>query len=194
MRVGVLALQGDFEAHCSALRARGVEPVEVRYARDLAGVDGIILPGGESTTMLRLMNGTGLAEHVCGLVRSGMPLLATCAGVILVAREARNPAQPTLGLLDVVVARNAYGRQVASAVVELTVEAADVLGAATLEGVFIRAPRVVEVGVGVQVLARRGDDPVLLRQGKILAATFHPELSRGSTVVDLFVQELGGGG
>jgi 5'-phosphate synthase pdxT subunit len=138
--------------------------------------------------MLKLMEGGALAERLVGLVRGGLPVLATCAGVILLAREVRNPVQRSLGLLDVVVERNAYGRQIESAVVELSVTDSQQLGAEAIEGVFIRAPRVAAVGASVQVLARRGGDPVLLRQDRLLAATFHPELSQGSPVIDLFVQ------
>jgi 5'-phosphate synthase pdxT subunit len=192
-RVGVLALQGDFEAHTRALRARGVAAVEVRTAADLDGVGGLVLPGGESTTMLRLMEGSGLAERMSALVRAGVPVLATCAGVILLAREVRHPRQSSLGLLDAVVERNAYGRQIDSNVVPLEVCEPEELGGERLEGVFIRSPRVCGVGAEVRVLARRGDDPVLLRQGGVLAATFHPELSNDSPVIDLFVREVRSG-
>lgn len=186
--VGVLALQGDFAAHAMALAARGLVAMEVRSAaqlreRELAG---LVLPGGESTAMLRLMEGSGLAEAITAGSRAGLPLLATCAGVILLAREVRNPAQASLGLLDVAVERNSYGRQLASAVVPVRTIPGHGLEDNRLEAVFIRAPRIVEVGPGVQVLARRDDDPVLVRQGQILAATFHPELSPGSPVLELF--------
>ena len=193
VRVAVLALQGDFEAHGRALAEHGVGAVEARRPADLEGVAGLVLPGGESTTMLRLMEGSALADRLRELIGGGMPVLATCAGVILLAREVRNPTQPSLGLLDVAVERNAYGRQLASAVVPLSVEMPEELGTASLEGVFIRAPRVVGVGGDVQVVARRNGDPVLVRQGAMLAATFHPELSRGSPVVGYFVGRLGGG-
>lgn len=192
MKVGVLALQGDFAAHVAALRRRGAEAVEVRNVGDLDAVTALVLPGGESSTMLHLMNGNGLFERLGELLRAGMPALATCAGVILLAREVRNPPQRSLGVLDVAVERNAYGRQLDSTVAPVTVTADGGLGSAVLEGVFIRAPRVVAVGPGVEVLARRGADPVLLRQRRILAATFHPELSGGSPVVDLFLRSAGG--
>lgn len=189
-RVGVLALQGDFEAHARALAARGMKAVEVRAPWDLDGVHGLVLPGGESTSMLTLMEGSGLAGRFSELVRGGLPVLATCAGVILLAREVRHPAQRSLGLLDAAVERNAYGRQIDSAVVALEVCEPEELGAEQLEGVFIRAPRVRGLGRDVRVLARRGDDPVLLRQGSLLAATFHPELSPGSPVIDMFVRSV----
>lgn len=189
LRVGILALQGDFEAHAGALAERGVQPVEVRRPDDLAAVAGLVLPGGESTTMLKLLNGSGLTEQIEALVLAGTPVLATCAGVILVARRVRRPEQRSLGLLDVEVERNAYGRQLDSAVVTLRAEAAE-LGTPTLEGVFIRAPRLVSMGKEVRPLAWRGQDPVLVEEGNILAATFHPELSAGSPVVDRFVARV----
>ena len=191
--VGVLALQGDYEAHRAALAARGVASVEVRTAADLDGVAALVLPGGESTTMLKLMEGTGLAERLTAMIRGGVPALATCAGVILLAREVSHPPQRSLGVLDVGVERNAYGRQIDSAVVALEVADEKALGAAALEGVFIRAPRVVGVGPGVSVLARRAGDPVLVRQGNVLAATFHPELTERSPVIDLFLRPLRNG-
>ncbi len=190
LRVGVLALQGDFEAHRRALAARGVASSEVRVAADLDGIAGLVLPGGESTAMLKLLDEGGLTERLAAAVAGGLPVLATCAGVILLAREVRHPTQRSLGLLDVVVDRNAYGRQIDSTVAQLRVTAPEELGAGGMEGVFIRAPRVTSVGAEVRVLARRDEDPVLLRQGNVLAATFHPELTEGSPVVDLFVRSL----
>jgi 5'-phosphate synthase pdxT subunit len=192
VRVGVLALQGDWAAHRAALARFGLTVSEVRTAAELVGVDGLVLPGGESTTMLTLMAGNGLAGKLREVAKSGCPVLATCAGVILLAREVRGPSQPSLGLLDVTVERNAYGRQIDSTVTALAVELPEELGAATIEGVFIRAPRVVATGPGVRVIARRGSDPVLLRQGNLLAATFHPELSEDSPVIDLFTRLVGG--
>lgn len=164
----------------------------MRTADALEGLAGLVLPGGESTTMLNLMEGTNLAGRLMELMRAGMPVLATCAGVILLAREVQDPAQPSLGVLDIAVARNAYGRQIDSAVVPLEVVDHKALGN-RLEGVFIRAPRITRVGAGVSVLARRDDDPVLIRQGRIVAATFHPELSVDSPVLDLFARLLRNG-
>jgi 5'-phosphate synthase pdxT subunit len=175
MRIGVLALQGDFEAHAAALGRLGVEAVAVRTAAALDGVEGLVLPGGESTTMLRLMEVEGLDAAIATRVRSGTPVLATCAGVVLLAREVE-PVQPSLGLLDVSVRRNAYGRQVASAVVPVRLAPA-VGEPPEMEGVFIRAPRITRTGPGVEVLGWRDDDPVLVREGRILAATYHPELT-----------------
>ncbi len=188
----MLALQGDFAAHTRALAERGVSGVEIRSADALEGLAGLVLPGGESTTMLNLMGGTAVAARLIELIRGGIPILATCAGVILLAREVHNPAQESLGVLDVAIERNAYGRQIDSTVVPLQVVDRDALGD-TLEGVFIRAPRITEVGAKVAVLARRGGDPVLLRQGRIVAATFHPELSEGSPVLDLFTRMVRSG-
>lgn len=190
--VGVLALQGDFQAHRQALSQRGIPTREVRQARDLEGVNGLVFPGGESTTMLKLLGELGLELPLKEAVARGVPVLATCAGVILLAREVHNPPQPSLGLLDVAVHRNAYGRQVASTVAPLTVEAPEELGPGPMEGVFIRAPKLVRVGEGVKVLARRGEDPVLVRQGAIVGATFHPELSPQSPVIELFAKLVGG--
>lgn len=164
----------------------------MRTSSELAGLAGVVLPGGESTTMMLMLKRGSLGEDLARLIEGGIPVLATCAGVILLAREVRAPVQESLGLLDVAVERNAYGRQSESAVVELAVDDPSEVGSRELEGVFIRAPRVVTVGNGVKILARRGDDPVLLRQGRILAATFHPELSAGSPVVDRFVAMCGG--
>ncbi len=192
MLIGVLALQGDYAAHREALHQRGAAAREVRTAADLEELSGIVLPGGESTTMMSFLRGSPLAEELVRRIRAGTPVLATCAGVILLAREVRNPPQDSLGLLDVVVERNAYGRQRESAVVPLKVADTAALGCRTMEGVFIRAPRIVAHGPDVAVWARRGSDPVLVRQGGILAATFHPELSANSPVVDRFLALCGG--
>jgi len=186
--IGVLALQGDFAAHEAALGKRGVPTRKLRRPQELEGLSGLVLPGGESTTMLKLLAEEGMGEALRRAIAAGLPVLATCAGVILLAEEVSNPPQPSLGLLRVAVARNAYGRQLASTVARLVVTDREELPVEELEGVFIRAPRVVRVGEGVKVLAKRGEDPVLLRQGAILAATFHPELSQDSPVLELFLQ------
>lgn len=181
-RIGVLAIQGDYVAHSQALLESGAAPVEVRRPEDLAGLDGLILPGGESTTVLRFLQKHGFfdaLEEFC----AAHPVFGTCAGAILLAREVRNPAQHSLGILDVAVERNAYGRQIDSAI--LTVETA--LGGGPLEMVFIRAPRIVETGADVKVLARRDGSATLVRQGNRLAATFHPELSSDRRIHRLFV-------
>ncbi len=187
MRCGVLALQGDWAAHADVLRTLGVEASLVRTAAELDAVDALVLPGGESTAMLRLMEPENLAEKIARRVREGLPVLATCAGVILLA-ERTSPAQPSLGLLDIEIERNAYGRQVHSrvAAVELEPELGD---PDRFEGVFIRAPRITRVGPSVTVLGRLGTDPVLVRQGRIIAATFHPELTDDHRIHHLLLSE-----
>jgi 5'-phosphate synthase pdxT subunit len=180
--IGVLALQGDFAAHVAVLRRLGLEPVEVRDPERLRDLDGLVMPGGESTTLLNLMQDGPWFDELRRLAREGAAIFATCAGAILLAREVRDPAQPSLGLLDVVVQRNGYGRQVDSFEVDLDVAGLE----GPVRGVFIRAPRFLEVGQGVEVLARRGAEPVLVRQGRIVAAAFHPELSDDSRLHRLF--------
>jgi 5'-phosphate synthase pdxT subunit len=174
VRVGVLALQGDFGLHAAALARAGATPVEVRRPEGLDAVEALVLPGGESTTLLHLMDAWRFGPAVAAFHRSGRPLFGTCAGLIVLAREVEGPRQPSLGLIDVAVERNSYGRQRESFEAE---------GTAVLDGdvpirmVFIRAPRIRRVGPDVEVLARHGDDPVLARQGSVLVATFHPELT-----------------
>ena len=182
-RIGVLAIQGDYAAHAEALAEAGAEPVEVRKPSELTGLDGLILPGGESTTMLKFLSKHHFFEALkeyCG----HHPVFGTCAGAILLAREVLNPPQRSLGLLDAVVERNAYGRQIDSAI--LTAQTR--LPGGPLEMVFIRAPRIIEVGAGVGVLATRDGEPTLVRQGNVLAATFHPEISADRRVHQLFVE------
>jgi 5'-phosphate synthase pdxT subunit len=181
--IGVLAIQGDYAAHGEALAESGAEPVEVRKPHQLADLDGLILPGGESTTVLRFLEKLDFFEVLQEFCTT-QPVFGTCAGAILLAREVRNPAQRSLGILDAAAERNAYGRQIDSSI--LTAETA--LPGGPLEMVFIRAPRIVETGAGVEVLALRNDYPVLVRQGSVLAATFHPELSADRRVHRLFVQ------
>jgi pyridoxal 5'-phosphate synthase pdxT subunit len=174
-RVGILAVQGDVAEHAAALREIGAEPVEVRLPRDLAGVEALILPGGESTTMRRLIDAYGLAEPILNLAASGAPMWGTCAGMILLARRIDDGDTPVLPLLDIGVRRNAYGRQLDSFEADLHVPA---LGDEPLHAVFIRAPIVTDVGPGVDVLAT---DPmgrtVAVREGRLLATAFHPELT-----------------
>lgn len=192
MRCGVLALQGDWAAHAEVLNKLGVETVMVRTAAEFETVDALVLPGGESTAMLRLMEPDNLAERIVERIRNGLPVLATCAGVILLAR-ATVPTQPSLAVLDIDVERNAYGRQVHSRVAD--VELNDELGAPSrIEGVFIRAPRITRTGPDVTVLGRLDTDPVLIRQGGIIAATFHPELTNDQRVHRLLVDEEAGHG
>jgi 5'-phosphate synthase pdxT subunit len=183
-RLGVLALQGDFAAHAAALAELGCTAREVRDLEELAELDGLVLPGGESTTLLRLLGPVGV-RALRAFAQRGGAILGTCAGLILLAREVRRPAQPSLGLLDVVVERNAYGRQVDSFSAR-----GRWLGGGDegMEMVFIRAPRIVACGPGVQVLATYGEDPVLVRQGRILGATFHPELTPDRRVHRLLLE------
>jgi pyridoxal 5'-phosphate synthase pdxT subunit len=183
---GVLALQGDWEAHSLVLRALGVEPRPVRTAADLDLVDSLIMPGGESSAMLRLMEAEALGPRIRERLGAGMPVLATCAGVILLA-ESVEPPQPSLGALAVDVVRNAYGRQVHSGVTEIAL-APDLGEPLVTSAVFIRAPRIVRVGERVEVIGRRGADPVLVRQQRVLGATYHPELSSDRRVHELFLR------
>jgi 5'-phosphate synthase pdxT subunit len=174
-RIGILALQGDVREHADALRDVGAEPVQVRLPRDLVGLDGLILPGGESTTMRRLINLYGLREPIVALARGGAPVYGTCAGMILLADRIADGDEPVLRLLDITVERNAYGRQLDSFEADLEIPS---LGEEPLHGVFIRAPVVSEVGPDVEVLARDPDGrPIAVRQGRVLATAFHPELT-----------------
>ena len=182
-RLGVLALQGDFAAHAAVLDELGSPPVEVRRAAELEGLDGIVVPGGESTTLLNLMADEPWFEALGRLHARGGAVFGTCAGAILLAREVEEPAQPALGLLDATVRRNAYGRQVDSFETRLRLEGE----AEPLPAVFIRAPRFVRLGSEVEILARLDGEPVLVRQGSVLAATFHPELTPDRRVHRMFV-------
>lgn len=174
-RVGVLALQGAVREHVAAIREVGAEPVEVRLPRDLVDLDALILPGGESTTMRKLIDEYGLREPILSLARAGAPMLGTCAGMILLAERITERDEPFFALLDVEVERNAYGRQLDSFEVDL---AAPALGDEPLHGVFIRAPGIRGVGPRAEVLARDEEGrPVAVRQGRVLATAFHPELT-----------------
>jgi 5'-phosphate synthase pdxT subunit len=176
MKIGILALQGDFDAHARRLAELGAEPVLVRKMEQLDEIDGLIIPGGESSVFLNLLGDKGfkkLSEFVFA-----KPTFGTCAGCILLAREVESPAQKGVGALDITVRRNAYGRQIDSVILE----GASKLEGGPLEQVYIRAPRIERVGPEVEVLAERDGYPVLIRQGKLLAATFHPELSEDPRV------------
>ena len=189
-KVGVLAIQGDYAAHRAALARVGAEAFEVRTLADIAAADRIVLPGGESTVMGSLLVRFGLMDALVARIRGGMPALGTCAGLILLAREVQGYRQPGIGLLDVTVARNAYGRQIASfrAPVDATRVRGGASGAGEIEAVFIRAPRITRIGPGVEVLASFRGDPVLVRQGKILGCTFHPELVEDAAVHGYFLE------
>jgi 5'-phosphate synthase pdxT subunit len=184
MKIGVLAVQGDFAAHKRMLDRIGVQTVEVRTPADLEHIAGLIMPGGESTTMLKFLTKEALAEPIRNFARAGTPIFGTCAGAILLANEVTGPAQPSLGLIDITVERNAYGRQVDSFVGEAESE----LPGGNLEAVFIRAPRIRRLGPGVETLAFVEGEPVLVREGNIIAATFHPELGGDQRVHRLFVE------
>jgi 5'-phosphate synthase pdxT subunit len=184
MTIGVLSIQGDFAAHARALRRIGVDVIEVRRANDLNSADGLIVPGGESTTMLKFIEEENLAAPITDFACQGKPIFGTCAGAILLAREVYNPAQASLGLIDIGVERNGYGRQVDSFIVE--VETA--IEGGPLEAVFLRAPKIKRVGLDVEVLASLNGEPVLVREGNILAATFHPELTEDTRAHSLFVE------
>jgi 5'-phosphate synthase pdxT subunit len=187
MKIGILAVQGDFEAHAATLARLGVEHVFVRTPRDLEEVDAVILPGGESTTQWKFLVEEGLDKSLLAHAARGGALFGTCAGAILLAREVRNPAQQSLGLADIAVIRNAYGRQLASEVRH----GPTLISPGPIEMVFIRAPIIERVGSGVDVLAKSEGQPVLIRQGRILIATFHPELSRDTTVHEYFLRMAG---
>jgi len=190
-RVGILALQGDFDAHAAAVERAGGRPELVREATQLDGLDGLVLPGGESTTMLKLMRYEGLFEPLVAFGRR-KPMFGTCAGAILMARHVRNPEQESFGLVDLDVERNAYGRQIDSRVVALKPdpEFERRAGPGKLEAVFIRAPIIRHSGPGVNVLARYNGDPVLVEQERHLVATFHPELTSDPRVHRLFLERL----
>lgn len=187
--IGVLALQGDYAAHVAALEAAGAAVVEVRSMSDLRKVDAMVIPGGESTVMGSLLIRFGFMDEFRKRIVAGMPVFGTCAGLILLAKELEGKPQPGLGVLDVLVRRNAYGTQVDSFRAPLDI---DIPGCPSFEGVFIRAPKIVRTGAGVEILARQGKDPVMVRQGNIVAASFHPELIPGAGIHRWFLDLVGG--
>jgi len=181
---GILALQGDFEAHKQAIERAGGHAIEVRTLGDLAQCDGLILPGGESTTMLKLLDQEGLTDAIRSFSEQ-KPVYGSCAGAILLAREVTHPAQPSLALMDIAVERNAYGRQIDSRIVRIPMpEGGD------LEAVFIRAPIIRRLGSGSSVLASYDGDPVWVEQGRNMVTTFHPELTADSRVHRRFLDKL----
>lgn len=186
MKVGILALQGDYEAHARVLERLGVEWRYVRRAQDLAGIDGLILPGGESTTVLKFLEQDGFLEALRRLPAEGKPLFGTCAGAILLAKEVTGPSQLSLGLVDIGIERNAYGRQLASAVRRGRCRLKD----GPMEMVFIRAPAIRRVGAGVEVLGDCNGEPVCVEQGNILIAAFHPELTSDTTLHEHFLKRV----
>ena len=183
MNIGVLAIQGDYEAHKARLEQLGAQVTLVRKPEQLDSIDAIVIPGGESSTFLNFLEEHGFLEKLKNFV-STKPAFGTCAGAILLAKEVENPPQRSLGVLDICVRRNAYGRQVDSSIREAKTK----LGDTPLELVFIRAPKIMSIGQGVEVLATESGDPVLVRQGKIMAATFHPELSPDTRVHQEFLK------
>ena len=185
-KVGVLALQGDVAEHVAALLAVGAHPVEVRVPEDMAGLDALVFPGGESTAMSRLLESSGLFDALAECLAAGMPAFGTCAGMILLATDVVDgrPDQRSFGAIDLAVRRNGYGRQVDSFERALPVSA---LAGGPLDAVFIRAPVIERVGPGVEVLADVDDSPVLCRQGSVLVSAFHPELSGDLRLHQLFV-------
>ena len=188
-RIGVLALQGDVREHVHAVREVGAEPVEVRLPRDLAGLDALILPGGESTTMRTLIDRYGLRDPILALAHAGAPMFGTCAGMILLADRIAEGDEPVFRLLDVEVRRNAYGRQLDSFEAEVEMP---LIGDQPLHGIFIRAPVVTTVGPGVEVLAVDPDGrPIAVRQGRVLATAFHPELTGDRRLHRLLVSMIG---
>jgi len=188
MRVGILAVQGDFEAHAKMLAGLGADVREVRRAAELQGLDGLVLPGGESTTQMHFLKEEGLAAAIHQMAKNGGAFFGTCAGVILLAQDVQNPQQESLGLADVTVVRNGYGRQLDSGIFSLPTR----LSSRPLESVFIRAPIIERTGPGWEILAEREGKPVLLRKEKILLSTFHPELTDDVTIHRYFLGMMEG--
>lgn len=184
--IGILAVQGDFAMHAKMLDRIGVAWKLIKHAEDIAGVDGLILHGGETTTMLKFLAEQKIADAIIHFAEEGKPVFGTCAGAILMAKEVLNPVQERLGLIDISIERNAYGRQVDSSV--QTGECPEISDH-PIEMVFIRAPIIRRVGEGVKVLGRAGGLPVLVEQGNLMAATFHPELTDDQTIHRYFLEK-----
>lgn len=187
MKIGILAVQGDFEAHAAMLASLGVETVEVRTPSDLEDCDGLILPGGESTTQLQFLREEGLDAAIRKFAANGKAIFGTCAGAILLASEVKNPHQDSLALLDMTVLRNGYGRQVHSDVVS----GPSTLRKEPLEMVFIRGPVIERVALNVEVLAEYAGKPTLVQKGRVMASAFHPELTSDTTVHRHFLELVG---
>lgn len=191
MKIGVLALQGAVREHANALTACGVEPVEVRYAGQLREVQGLIIPGGESTTVGKLLVRYGMLEPLTELGQKGFPIFGTCTGLILLAREILGSEQPHLKLIDMTVERNAFGRQIASFEADMPIP---VLGEKPFHAIFIRAPYIVRTGPQVEVLAGMNEKILCVRQGNLLAAAFHPELTTDLRLHRYFLEQCCPGG
>jgi pyridoxal 5'-phosphate synthase pdxT subunit len=189
MQIGILALQGAVREHCNSLKACGVEPVEIKYREDLDRIGGLIIPGAESTTVGKLLVRNQMMDRIAELGRAGFPIFGTCTGLILLAKEIIGSDQPRLGLMDITVERNAFGRQIASFEGDLDIPE---LGVPPFHAVFIRAPYITGVGKEVKVLARLGEKILLARQGKLLAAAFHPELTADVRIHQYFLKMCGG--
>lgn len=192
MKLGILALQGDFREHKSVIQDLGASTVLVKRPDHLGGLDGLVIPGGESTAIAKLMEKWGLFELIKEEAASGLPVFGTCAGLILMAKDLED-GPPTLGLMDIEVERNAYGRQIESFEGELETTEKEEFRGNSVHGVFIRAPQVKRVGPEVKVLAEHEQLPVLLREDRFLAATFHPELTDDPGVHDYFLRRVVGG-
>ena len=182
LTIGVLALQGAYEAHANTLKSLGAIPKLIRTPAELTGLDGLIIPGGESTTMLKFLERNAFFDALQSFVQT-TPTFGTCAGAILLAKDVQHPAQKSLAAMDITVERNAYGRQIDSSILTAPTQ----LPGGPLEMVFIRAPRITQTGPGVETLATRDGSPVLVREGHLLAATFHPELSQDPRIHELFL-------
>lgn len=189
MKIGILAVQGDFQAHAAMLEQLGAKTAEVRTSADLEGCDGLILPGGESTTQLKFLQEEGLADKIVQFAEGGGAIFGTCAGAILLAKDVKHPQQDSLKLMDMTVVRNAYGRQIASDVVS----GPTTLKKEPLEMVFIRGPVIERAGPGIKVLAEYEGKPALVQRENIMAATFHPELTDDTTVHEYFLRLAGAG-
>ena len=190
-RIGILALQGNFAAHARMLKRIGAQALEIRrgdqlYQEGMPEIDGLVLPGGESTTMLNLIAQTDLLTPISAFAASGKPIFGTCAGAILLAREVLNPSQNSFGLLDITIERNAYGRQVDSHIKSALTS----LAGGPMEAVFIRAPRIVRLGAGVEVVAAIDGEAIFVREANIFAATFHPELTTDERSHRLFLEAV----
>ncbi len=186
VKIGLLAMQGAFKKHGEIINSLGHETLEVRNPSDLDSIHGLVIPGGESTTIYKLLQKSGLFDSVKEKIQKGMPVFGTCAGIILLAKTIKDMDQPRLGVLDVTVERNAYGRQVESFEAPLHVKGFT----DPMPGIFIRAPKIIETGTDVEVLAEFENVPVLVRQNRILAATFHPELTCDTRIHELFINSL----